>query len=114
VFKLVESAQAWGKPEFSAVLKEEIERLDPDLLPLQKGLSKTSYIAGGPKDVVFISAKDSTDKIDVRVGIFYAGINAGSCCADDPTPVEEETEYCEVQLAINKKTAETEVVLLDI
>lgn len=114
VIKLVESVQAWGKPEFSATLKSEIKRLDPDLLPLQKALSKTSYSAGGAKDIVILSTKESPEKIDARVGVFYAGINAGSCCADDPTPVDEETEYCEVQLLINKATAETEVILLDV
>ena len=113
MIKLVESAKAWGKPEFAATLKSEIKQLDPDLLPLQKGLSKTSYCAGGAKDIVILGTKESPEMIDARIGVFYAGVIAGSCCADDPTPVEEENEYCEVQLTINKATAETEVILLN-
>ena len=42
----------------------------------------------------------------------YSGIIAGCSCADNPTPVSELNEYCEVQLEIDKKTAETKVALL--
>ena len=37
---------------------------------------------------------------------------AGCSCADDPTPVEEISQYCEVRLDIDKTTAETTVALL--
>ena len=47
------------------------------------------------------------------MGIFYAGIIVGSCCDSDPTPVCEQTEYCEVQFNINKLTAEATVALLE-
>ena len=58
------------------------------------------------------NVSDAQSVIRVTVGIFYTGIIAGCSCADDPTPVEENTEYCEVQLEIDKKTAETTIALL--
>ena len=45
-------------------------------------------------------------------GIFYTGVVAGCSCADDPTPVEEQHEYCEVLIEINRATAEAVIRLL--
>jgi hypothetical protein len=61
---------------------------------------------------MIISAADEGNTIRARAGIFYTGIIAGCSCADDPTPVNEENEYCEVQLDIDKATAATTVILL--
>jgi hypothetical protein len=112
VIKLVKSVQAWGTPEFETILKNELKQLDPDLLPLQQGLSQSSYATRGAVDVVVLNSTENANTIRVKAGIFYSGVIAGSCCADDPTPVEEQTEYCEVQLALDKHTGETTVSLL--
>ena len=53
------------------------------------------------------------NSILVKAGIFYTGIIAGCSCADDPTPLDEQNEYCELELNINKETAETTIVLLE-
>lgn len=112
MIKLINSVQAWGKPEFETVLKKELKQLDPDLLPLQQGMSQSSCATRGAIDVVVLNSTEDANSIRVKAGIFYSGVIAGSCCADDPTPVEEQTEYCEVQLALNKDTGETTVSLL--
>lgn len=112
MIKLANSVQAWGTAEFEQVLKDELKQLDPGLLPLQEGLSQTSYVTSGAIDAVVLNSTENADSIYVKVGIFYGGVIAGSCCADDPTPVEEQTEYCELQLAINKTTAEATMTLL--
>jgi hypothetical protein len=46
------------------------------------------------------------------VGVFFSGIITGCSCADDPTPVETQNEYCELLFAIDKATAETTITLL--
>ena len=112
MIKLVKSVKAWGTPEFETVLKKELEQLDPDLLPLQEGMSQSSYATRNAVDVVVLNSTENANTIRVKAGIFYSGVIAGSCCADDPTPVEEQTEYCEVQLALNKDTGEATVSLL--
>ena len=43
----------------------------------------------------------------------FAGIDAGSCCANDPTPSQPHHEYCVVQLEIEYETGETKVRLID-
>ncbi len=81
-------------------------------LPLQQGLSTSSYALDDKLNVLIISVSDDASFIRAKTGIFYTGIIAGCSCADDPTPVEEQVEYCVVQLDINKVTAETTVALL--
>jgi len=112
MIKLVNSVQAWGTPEFETILKSELKQLDPDLLPLQQGLSQSSYATRSAVDVVVLNSTENTSTITVKAGIFYSGVIAGSCCADDPTPIDEQTEYCELQLALNKDTGEATVSLL--
>lgn len=111
MLQLTRARDAWGAPEFPAILKREIEALDPGLLPLQQGLSTTSYVTGARHTALIIASSEADDQIRVRAGIFYAGVVAGCSCADDPTPVEEQHEYCEVLIEINRTTAETVITL---
>jgi len=50
--------------------------------------------------------------IRVKAGIFYTGVIAGCSCADDPTPIDEQNEYCVVQFDIDRTTADATVTLL--
>ena len=112
MIQLTKALNAWGTPAFKQILKNEIEQLDVELLPLQQGLSQSSFASGEDLSVMIISVSERPDIIGARVGIFYSGIIAGCNCADDPTPVDKNAEYCEVQFDINKLTAETILTLL--
>ncbi len=112
MIKLSKALQAWNTPDFEHVLKDEIQNINRELLPLQQGLSQSSYVTDGDISAVILKTTEMPDVIRVKAGIFYAGIIAGSCCADDPTPICEQTEYCEVRFDINKTTAEATVSLL--
>jgi len=112
MIRLPKSLNAWGTPEFKAILKQEIEQLDAGLLPLQQGLAASSYVTDRPFQAMIIGASEEAGLIRVKAGIFYTGVIAGCSCADDPTPVGELNEYCVVQLGIDRKTAETTVSLL--
>lgn len=110
--KLADSLHAWGTPDFKRILKSEIEQLDASQLPLQQGLSIGSYALDNKLNVIVIDAAEAEGHIRAKVGIFYTSIIAGCSCADDPTPVDENNEYCVVQLDINTSTAETTLTLL--
>jgi hypothetical protein len=112
MIRLSKTLNAWGTPDFESVLKEEIEQLNVKQLPLQQGLSTSSYALDNKVKARIISASESANFIHAKIGIFYTGIIAGCSCADDPTPINENNEYCEVQLEINKITAETTLTLL--
>lgn len=112
MIKLLNALEAWGTPDFENALKEEIHQIDTELLPLQEGLSQSNHVSEGDISVVILNVTETANVIRAKTGIIYAGIIAGSCCADDPTPMSEQTEYCEVQFDINKMTAETTVTIL--
>ncbi len=113
MIRLAKAIEAWGTADFTDVLKHEIEQLKADQLPLQQGLSCTSYVADSQHKAMIIRVSESKESIQVKAGIFYSGIIAGCSCADDPTPVDEQNEYCEMQFEINRQTAETSVTLLE-
>ena len=112
MLRLSKTLNAWGTPDFEDTLKQEIAQIGADQLPLQQGLSTSSYAVDNKLDVMILRVSEEAGFIRAKAGIFYSGIIAGCSCADDPTPVNEESEYCVVQLDINKQTAATTVVLL--
>jgi len=113
MIRLTKTLNTWGTPGFEDTLKGEVEQLDADRLPLQRALSTSSHVTDSQRTVTIIRASDDEDLIHIKAGIFYSGIIAGCSCADDPTPIDEQNEYCVVQIDINKQTAEATIMLLD-
>jgi len=108
-FSLPKALAAWDTPGFGGVFKQEVEQLDPSLLPLQQGLSGTSAVADEPFSVMLLSVSATADCLRVKAGIFYAGLLGGCSCADDPTPLESQPEYCELWFEIDLRSAATRV-----
>jgi hypothetical protein len=81
------------------------------LLPLQQGMSAGSYAFDNKVHATVIGAHDDGRSIHVRAGIFFTTVIAGCNCADDPSPIEEQNEYCIMNFVIDKKTAKTTVTL---
>ncbi len=113
MFKLPQSLAVWPSPRFAEVLKHEVEQLPSAALPLQEGLSASSYAFGDRFSVMVIGVAEDAEAIRARLGVFYEGIVAGCNCADDPTPVEPQKEYCEVELTIDKATAQARAALAE-
>ncbi len=113
MFYLSQSLQAWNTDTFNKTLKKELCSINADLLPLQQGLTQSSYALGENLSATVLHITSDKTHIHVKAGLFYTGIISGCSCADDPTPIDEINEYCEVLLHINKTTAETKVVLID-
>jgi hypothetical protein len=111
--QLPESAAAWGTSGFTDALKRDLCAMGAGQLPLQQGMSTGSHAMDTRLSVMIISIADDPDHIHVKAGIFYTGSIAGCSCADDPTPVDEHSEYCEVRLEIDKSTAATVISLLE-
>ncbi|MGB7988942.1 MAG: hypothetical protein WCF44_06075 [Candidatus Methylophosphatis roskildensis] len=107
--QLPASLRAWNSPGFAGVLKQEIERLGAGSLPLQQGLTSSSYALDDDFEVMIIGVADEPGFILAHVGIFFSGIIAGCSCPDDPTPVGPQGEYCELRFTIDKATAATTV-----
>lgn len=112
-FRLHDAPRAWGTPGFGDTLKREVERLEYDRLPLYQALSVGSHVLEGTLSAMLIAAAEAGGVIRARVGLFYASLLTGCACVDDPTPVNENSEYCVVQLDIDRASGETQVRLLD-
>ncbi|MGB5282096.1 MAG: hypothetical protein WBM38_07075 [Arenicellales bacterium] len=112
MIRLTNSLNTWGSPAFENSFRDEIEALDSEHLPLQQGLTQSSYVSDSGFSIVILNSFDTAGVIQVKTGVFYSGVIAGSCCSDDPTPLNEQTEYCEMQVEISKSTAEAKITLL--
>jgi hypothetical protein len=112
MIQLHRALDAWGTPAFRDLLKTELEQLTVEQLPLQQALSQSSYACDDDIRVVIISVSEATGVIRATAEIFYTGVIPGCSCADDPAPVDEYAEHCEVQIEINRRTAGTVVKLL--
>ncbi len=109
---LSRSRTAWGSDAFNEVLKAEMQDLGADELPLQQGLSLSSFVSAEPFQVMIIHAAEGSGVIRVKAGIFYSGIIAGCSCSDEPTPTDVQAEYCELECAIEMTTGEAAIKLL--
>lgn len=109
---LTDSLKAWNTADFNQRFKSEVEHLPAIELPLQQGLSQTSYVSDEPFSVMVLSTSDDPSSIHVKAGAFYSGIIAGCSCEDDPTPMNTITEHCEMQFDIDKRNGNTSVTLL--
>lgn len=105
------SLKAWGTADFRTTLKNDLECLSVDQLPLQQGLSVSSYVADKPFTVIVLDATEQAEYILVKTTVLYSGVIAGCNCADDPTPVEEQNEHCELLFEIDKCSAATRISL---
>ena len=112
MIRLDKALRAWGSPDFKTILKQEIESMDAEQLPLQQGLTTGNYAVSNQLTAMINSVFETENLIRVTAGIFYKGVIGGCSCADDPTPVNENNEYCEVRLDIDKATAATAVSLV--
>lgn len=110
---LPESLKAWGGAAFDEVLKRELERLPPGALPLQQALRVSSHALDDNVSARILAVSELPGMLCVKVGIFFTGIIAGCSCADDPTPIEAQSEYCELLLEIDLASAATTVTLAD-
>jgi len=113
MLRLDKAISAWGTPDFVTILKQEIENLDVEYLPLQQGLVNSNYVADTTICVMINSIAELENVICVRAGIFYQGVLGGCSCEDDPTPTEENNEYCEVVLDIDKLTATVDITIME-
>lgn len=103
---LSKTRDAWQSNHFKETLKHELEAVDANKLPLQQGLKLSSIVSDEPFNVMVMNYHDDRSTIQVKVAIIYSGIEAGCNCADDPTPINTQPEYCEIMLSIDKISAE--------
>jgi len=102
--------RAYGSPDFETTLRRDLLQAGPEALGLQQALRAGSIALEDDLGVMLLSARESPTRLDLHLGLFYTSMVAGCSCADDPTPVGRNTEYCEVDLQIERATAQGWIV----
>lgn len=109
---LNKSLKASQTEQFKQVFIEEIMSLNLDQLPLQKALRMGSFAINDNLQIMINRISEQNNNLIINTSIFFSSIIAGCNCADDPSPIELNTEYCEMQFSINKSNAQTEIDIL--
>lgn len=111
--ELHRSLRAYGSSDFAATLQRELAEAGLDALGLQQALRAGSIALEDDLGVMILRADASPGHLDLHLGLFFTSIVAGCACADDPTPVDRNTEYCEVDLRIDRTTGRGRVTPRD-
>ncbi len=107
--KFVNSLRDWNTDAFSRTLKQELEHLPSGTLPLDKGVAQGGMVDDSNLTASVLSVKENKTAIQAKAGILFTEIIINCSCGDDPMPTNA---YCEIQILIDKNTAETEFSLL--
>ena len=101
--------QAWGSEEFKQSLKGELEALRQDVLPLQQAVGRGNRVYDHDLGVTVMGVSDDDEAIHAKVGVFFAEVISCVSCGEGD-PIDE--AYCEMQVSIDKKSAEARFELL--
>ena len=109
MFKLPNTLRDWNSVTFNQTLKAELESLPVGSLPLAKGTSEGGYVDDSNLSVTVLQTHDDEQYIQAKLGIFFTEIMICCGCGDDPTP---KNAYCEMQVQIDKSTADAHFTVL--
>lgn len=101
--RLSASLGHWKSADFKQILKDEIERLPAGTLPLDKCTTLGGYVDDEHITASVLNTSEDDLAIRARVSVFFTEIMICCGCGDDPMP---QTAYCEIQVTIDKSTAE--------
>jgi len=102
--KLINSLRDWNTDTFTKTLKNELENMQAGTLPLDKCVAQGGMVDDSSITATILSVSDKKAAIQVKVGIFFTEIVINCGCGDDPMPTNA---YCEMQVTLDKTTAET-------
>lgn len=103
------SLESWNTPAFAKIFCREVAQLPHGTLPLQQAMLHGSYVVDRSPTVVLLSTTEVNRLIKVKAGVFFHSVIAGCNCADDPTPMEEQNEHCELLFHIDRDTGTTRI-----
>jgi len=112
MIRFEQSLRAWGTSAFEGVFKQELVQVGNHVLPLRQALSVGGHVTETPPTVMVISALETPTTIRIHTGIFFTSIIAGCSCTDDPTPLDEVTEHCELLVEIGRDSAVSRLIHL--
>ena len=90
-----------------------MRRWEPDIQPCGCTQKIRGFVGTDDKPfrVMPLATEATADRLRVKAGVFYAGIVGGCSCADDPTPLESQPEYCMLWFEIDRSSGAARVEL---
>ena len=108
--QLINSLRSWKSDLFVQTLKDELEDLNANSLPLDKSSTQGGYIDADSKITVSVfNVSEHEHFIQARIGVFFTEIITCCGCGDDPMYNDA---YCQMQIALDKVTAETKFTVI--
>ena len=101
--------RAWQCEDFSRILKQEIEDMDTGALPLSRASSRGGVVDASGITAMPLRSTDDERFIVANVGVFFTEILAACSCGEDPA---ETNAYCQLQIRIDKASAEADIRIL--
>jgi hypothetical protein len=100
--QLPQALAAFGSPAFASTLKQELLALDPARLPLESATQQGGVVDTTNLDLTVLGARDEGDRLEARIGVFFAEIVGGCSCGDEPLCA---TAYGQLLVTIRKSDA---------
>lgn len=109
--RLEAALQAMGNPDFKDVLRNELLRQDALSRPLQLGLTYGTVALLDKVNIDILALEEGLSGPRIRAAVHYSSITTGCSCSDEPNPLSMMSEYVELQIDIDRATAEAKVGL---
>lgn len=111
--RLPSTLDAWGREDFTQVLRDELLRCDALFAPLQRALAHGSHALVERAQLMLLRGVEQDGVLQFEVGASYASITPGCACEADPTPMSELVEFATLRIRIERAGADACVQLLD-
>lgn len=98
---LPQSLSTFGSDHFEQTFKQELVAQDEFARYLQQAMQFGSAAQLDDIEIMLNRVVSLDGDIELNIGVFYHSIIAGCNCADDPSPVEKNNEYAEIQIRID-------------
>lgn len=100
-----------SRDDLESTFKAEIASVPADELPLERGMRRgsvaTDNASGEAVSAMVIATEMDEHVLRLRAGLFFTSVIAGCACTDDPSPMSDEPEYCEVEFEIDRREGTT-------
>ncbi len=103
---------AWGRAEFTELLRDALLGEDALFAPLQKAMAHGSHALVDQAVLMLLRSSESPGALEVDLGVGYASIIPGCACEGDPTPMSELPEYARLRVRIDRASGEATVRVL--
>lgn len=106
--EFTKALKAWKTSEFNTALKTAVVCLPPGALPLATGTTQGGLVDDQNISATILRSNETEHAIQAHVGIFFTELVPSCNCGENP---DEINAYCEIEVVLNKDTADVRFLL---